>query len=63
MGGYMADKDKQKRKSFRLLLPDNVHEWVSIRSQLNDRTINAEILQIIKAQMGKSSVNPIETGV
>lgn len=48
-------------KRFFLLMPVNLWEWLYMRSKKYDRKPAAEILQILKAEFYRDSVNDKET--
>jgi plasmid stability protein len=42
-------------------MPDEVHQWLAERAKANDRSMNAELVRILKEAMAKEATEQKQT--
>lgn len=49
----------EKRKSIYVRVPVEIHQWLVERARENERTVNSEVVQILKLSRGRGDLQPL----
>ena len=55
----MTNKDIEARTQIRI--PKSVHQWLSDRAKRNDRSMNAELVRILRERMEADTQQAVDT--